>query len=303
MTGPTGLFRHGGPAGRTVQETMTALGLDRGSVVLRAIYQAERPALDVLFKTRHEWPEKLAAVRAFPPGAVERTTADYLNWRADILYWKAMIHFFPDQLADRVVISGADAVRELAAETSRFLLAPFHIRQFPLISPAVTALGLRTASIIDVNTPADVPADPAPEQRKLALDGKDPLVLVRASRALKDRRTISVFPDLHRGGRPAPERVTFLGQELLTGSSWHLFCLHERLPVVPCYAAAGPEGTPVVTFGEPLGPPRTADEAVELVQRLYTFYETPLRPALVEWEGWTEANWVRDDVVSGRPGR
>jgi hypothetical protein len=71
-------------------------------------------------------------------------------------------------------------------------------------------------------------------------------------------------------------------------SSWHLFSLYERLPVVPCHVTCGPDLVPQSTFGEPLGPPFNDDEGWAMAQQLLRHHEGPLAAVKVEREGWTE---------------
>ncbi|MFD6624399.1 lysophospholipid acyltransferase family protein [Streptomyces diastaticus] len=301
MSEPTGLFRHGGPLQRSMTDMFASLGLDDGARTLRAVFDAERPALDELFRKRAQWPELFRRLALFPEGECERAAAEYLDWRADILYWKALVGIYSSELQGRVVVRGLENLRAADDGTSRFVLAPFHIRQFPLLVPALRSLGTRYVVIASVNNPGDVTADPLPEQPTVVLDSKDSLVLLRARQAMAQQRALVVYPDLQRGGAPQRIQLPFVGRELVAQSSWHLFCLNEQIPALPCFVTAGPGNTVEMTIGEPLEPPRNEDEAAEMVRRLYAFYEQPVRESGMQWEGWAEAAWVGDDVLADAP--
>ncbi|MER7172971.1 hypothetical protein [Streptomyces mesophilus] len=292
MAEPTGLFRHGGPLNRSVIEVFTSLGLDAGAPVLRAFFDAERPALNAIFRRREQWPGLFREFSLFPEEECDRAAARYLDWRADILYWKALTRIYMSELEQRVVVTGLDYFREAAGGSFRFMLLPFHIRQFPLLTPALKSLSLRYATIVSVNNPDDVVRNPPREQPGILLDSKDPFVLLRARQALGQDRAVIVYPDLPRGGNPAKIPLRFLGRQLTAHSSWHLFCLSEQLPAVPCFATAGPGNTVQLTIGKALPAPRDENEATDMVRRLYAYYEEPVRGTLIQWEGWAEASWT-----------
>jgi hypothetical protein len=297
---PTGLFRHGGPADRSMVDMFGSLGLDDGAPILRAVFQAERPRLADIFRARHTWPALFRDFALFPAADCDRAVAEYLDWRADILYWKAIARIYRAELADRVVWRGLDNFRAAAGADGRLVLTPFHLRQFPLLPPALRSLGVRYTVVVSVNGPNDVTVDPAPGQPVVVLDATDPLVLVKAHLGLRDGRSLLVYPDLHRGGRPPRIPVSFLGRQLMSGSSWHLFCLNEQIPALPCYATGGPGNSIEITFGELLAPPATEEEAEGLVRDVYRFYEEPVRATLMQWEGWAEADWAPAAAESQR---
>jgi hypothetical protein len=288
---PVGLFGHLGPANLTFAEVMASVEVETGAEVLTALLAADRTRVNGIFRFPSEWAGAFAQLGPFHGEDPQKLATAHLQWRKDCFFWQTLERYFGDVLAARMQVHGMSHIEALRASSTPFMLAPKHMLQFNLLPRALATLGFRTAMVSPAE-PENVDDINARQDTHKLISSADPLVLARLRQEVKRGRMAVTYPDAFRGGTPPSEILTIFGEPYVMVSSWHLFSLYERLPVVPCHVTCGPDLVPQLTFGEPLGPPSNDDEAWAMAQQLLRHYEGPLAAVKVEWEGWTEGIWT-----------
>jgi lauroyl/myristoyl acyltransferase len=204
-----------------------------------------------------------------------------------------------------VRLVGIDRFEAVAAAGA--IVAPFHIGPFRLTAPALLARGHRVALVAtEGGTPRlneDVPSRfaatfaldaAAARDRYEAIDSTSPASLWKARTALREGRSVIVYPD---GNTGIDERLPdasclpldFLGRRVAVRTGVAALALATERPIVPVVGRESLGAAPELRFEEPIvrapGEARDAFRA-RAMKTLFAMLEREIAEAPDRWEQW-----------------